>query len=250
MKKSIFYKVGLFGLLVFLVFSCKKEEAEKSNNLSFVSLKPVAVLEASGLANYKNGQIITVSDSLSVVYILSSGGEVLKTLNYIGKNLEGVAYDPSAECIYVVEEKNSEVVMLDTNGLEIDRFVVPLDNQDPKHGLEGISFNSNNNHLYVISEKFPSLLFELERDGTLIDSYEMNFAEDYSSVYFDPESDLLWILSDDSKTLTQTTLQGIPIITYNTGVKKGEGVIVDSKNSTVYIITDSDSALYTLSFSN
>jgi len=74
------------------------------------------------------------------------------------------------------------------------------------------------------------------------------FVDHYSSVYFDHETNLLWILSDDSKTLTQTTLQGIPIITYNTGVKKGEGVIVDSKNSTVYIITDSNSSLYTLSF--
>jgi len=101
MKNSIFNKIGLIGLLVFLTFSCKKETVETSNNLSFISLTPVSVPEASGLANYKNDRILTVSDSLSIVYILSSGGEVLKILNYKGKNLEGVAYAPSTNRIYV-----------------------------------------------------------------------------------------------------------------------------------------------------
>lgn len=248
MNNKLIYLAGLLGL--FLLFSgCSKEEAGQNNNLSFISLNPVAVPEASGLSEYSHGRYLTVSDSLSKVFVLSNTGTVLKSLEYTGNNLEGVTYDPFSGSIYVVEEKYGEVVKLDSTGMELDRFFIPVGNLDPRHGLEGICFNTANRHLYVISEMNPSVLFELDSSGIVIQSFELSFARDYSSICYEPQEGMLWILSEDSRTLTKTTLQGIAVITYNTGVKKGEGVVVDIKRSRVYIITDSTSTFFILSLS-
>ena len=105
-----------------------------------------------------------------------------------------------------------------------------------------------NDRLYVISEKNPALLFQLSSSGELISTHPLNFASDYSSVFFDINENALWILSDDSGTLTKTSLEGKALLTYHTGVEKGEGVIVDSKAGRVYIVTDTDSSFFTLSF--
>lgn len=231
-----------------VLFSCKKDDPTNDSSLRLISQRLINIPETSGLASFKDGTFLTISDSLSKVYQINTSGEIIKSLEYEGKNTEGIAYDPVAREVFVVEEKTNEVVQLDTNGLEVNRFSIPLDNEIEKHGLEGISYSPSNNHLYVISEKLPSILFEVTKEGTVIETHELNFAEDYSSVFYDPHQDLLWILSDDSKTLTQTTLQGSPIKTYDTDVKKGEGVVVDSKNSRVYIVTDSNSSIYTFSF--
>lgn len=243
MIKKIIHILGLFGLLLFL-FACEKEEGVKTANLSFIDLSPIAVPEASGLADYSQGRYLTVSDSLSKVYVLSHDGKIIKTLSYTGNNLEGVTYNPEEDCIYVVEEKYGEIVKIDTNGQELDRFEVPIQNLDPRHGLEGISYNTANGHLYVVSEKDPSLLIELETDGSFIQSFDLNFAQDYSSVYYESQEGMLWILSEDSKTLTKTTLDGTPVITYNTGLNKGEGVVVDLKRALVFVITDTTSFFY------
>ena len=233
-------------MLVFL--SCNKDEPIDENKLTLLSQVPVNIFETSGLAIFKDDQFLTISDSLNVVYLINTSGEILRTLEYEGKDTEGIAYDPLTNDLFIVEEKTNEVVQLDTNGIEINRFPVPLENEIKKHGLEGITYNPNNDHLYVVSEKYPSILFELTKSGEVIGSYELNFAEDYSSVFYDPHLDLLWILSDDSETLTKTTLQGVKIITYTTGIKKGEGVVVNSEANKVYVITDQDSSLYIFSF--
>jgi uncharacterized protein YjiK len=117
-----------------------------------------------------------------------------------------------------------------------------------KHGLEGISFSQADGHLYIVSEKYPGLLIELTTEGEEINRSELAFADDYSSVFYEEATNKLWILSDDSETLTQCDLSGNAEKTWQTGVKKGEGVVVDSPNTRIYIVADSNSAIYTFSF--
>lgn len=228
--------------------SCNKENSSAKNELNLISQWPVSIPETSGLASFHFDNFLTVSDSLSIIYLINREGETVRTLDYNGDNTEGVAYNPDAYELFVVEENTNEVVQLDTNGTEINRFAVELDNKVKRHGLEGITYNPSNDHLYVISEKLPSLLFEMTKDGTILNTNEINFAEDFSSVYYDSHLDMLWILSDDSKTLTRCNLDGKQDKTWETGVKKGEGVVVDSEGDRVYIISDGDSKLYIFSF--
>ncbi|MEZ5084252.1 MAG: SdiA-regulated domain-containing protein, partial [Bacteroidales bacterium] len=173
-------------LFLIALFSCKKDDPKNENNLILISQFPINIPETSGLAGFQDDTFLTISDSLSKVYKINSSGEILKSFDYVGENTEGIAYDPMSREIYVVEEKTNEIVQLDTNGFEVNRFSIPLNNQFEKHGLEGISYNPFNHHLYVVSEKLPSILFEVTKDGTIVESHELNFADDYSSVFYDP----------------------------------------------------------------
>lgn len=238
----------LLILLAALFSQCKKDEVVLNPSLKFIDWMPVAVPEASGLSLYKPGFWLAVSDSTSRVYVMDLQGKVVKVLAYTGKNLEGVTYASSIDCIFVVEEKTSEVVKLDTNGMELSRFQLPLNNEDPRHGLEGITYNPVNEHLYIISEKQPALLYETDLEGNVLSSEALNFAADYSSVFYDGSTQSLWILSDDSETLTKTNMMGISQQTYNHYIRKGEGVVVNSDSATVYIITDLESAIFKLTF--
>ncbi|MCD4698281.1 MAG: SdiA-regulated domain-containing protein [Bacteroidales bacterium] len=247
MKTSI-YKIAILIFLPVLFQTCKKDEPSSNLSLNLISQSQVPVFEASGLSVYKPGQLLTVSDSLNEVYVINLTGQILKTLNYKGDNLEGVAYFSANSDIFIVEENLGEIVHLDSSGLEKNRFAINLDNQFEKHGLEGITYNPDNGHLYAISEKWPSLLFELTLNGELTGTYELDFAQDYSSVFYEPVNKVLWILSDESKTLTKCTLKGKPLLTYDTGIKKGEGVVVDQTEHLIYLVTDNESILYVFSY--
>lgn len=232
----------------FLLISCSEKNKDEYLHLNLISQYPVAVPGISDLSSYKNeNEFLTVSDTLGKVYVISVTGDVIRTLNYEGGDLEGVTYASIDSTIFVVEEKKKEIVKLDTNGNEILRLPVEVNNIFKKHGPEGISFNPANEHLYVVNEKFPSLLIEMTLSGEVVDTNRLTFAKDYSAVFYDPLDSSLWILSEASQLLAKCDLSGIPVLQFKTGVIKGESLIVDSGNSRIYIISESTSELYVFS---
>jgi len=235
----------LFLFLFMAVFtSCKKKQESPPLSLQLIASYPVSIPECSGLSWYKNDQLLTVSDSLSHVYVISLTGQVIDTMAFDGGNLEGVTYHPKTQHIFVVEEKKKEVVELGSTGAELHRFKINVQNQLAKHGPEGIGIDTVANHLFVINEKFPGRMYTYSTMGALIDSTELTFAKDYSSIYFDAVANSIWILSDESQTVTRCSLSAIPQQTWQTGIEKGEGLVVDAGNRRMYIITDNQSRLY------
>jgi uncharacterized protein YjiK len=238
------FRIICVALLLFL-FGCKKTNSPEGDTLLLLAHYPLSLSEASGLSYYSSDdRLLTTSDLTGRIYIISTHGEVLDSLSFKGIDPEGIAFDADSTLIFVVDEYSGEVITLDTIGNEISRFKVEVGNFLPKHGLEGITVNTANGNLLLVSEKFPGLLIEVTRTGEEISRHTLNFAMDYSSVFFDPHTHSLWVLSDESQSLTLCTLTGIPIQTWRTGLKKGEGVVIDSKNELIYIVTDNDSGLY------
>jgi uncharacterized protein YjiK len=232
-----------------MLLSCRKQNKDESLPLHLVSQYPVDIPGISDLSLYKNeNEFLTVNDTLSKVYVISINGDMIKTLNYNGEDLEGVTYNPFDSAIFVVEEKKKEVVKLDINGNEFFRFPIEVNNIFKKHGPEGISFNPVNEHLYVVNEKYPSLLIEMTLSGEVVDSSELTFARDYSAVYYDPLDGSLWILSEESQILAKCDLSGKPVKQYITGITKGEGLVVDSGNSRIYITSEQTKSLYVFSY--
>ncbi|HPE55537.1 MAG TPA: SdiA-regulated domain-containing protein [Bacteroidales bacterium] len=240
-------KITIFLILILYLGSCKKDTSDDFR-LTLQSSYTMSVVEASGLSNYSNGHFLTISDTLEHVFVINEQGMVLDTLPYQGNNPEGVAWDANSNKIYIVEEKTNEVVILDEAGEEVNRFAVQVNNLYEKHGLEGITINNNNNHLFLVSEKSPSLLFEFSTDGAEINRWTLTFAKDYSSVFYDTYLNKLWILSDNSETLTRCDLTGKAEETWQTGITKAEGVVVDSQARLVYIVSDQTHKFYILSF--
>lgn len=239
----------LIFFFTFILLSCGKQNKDEGLPLHLVSQYPVDISGISDLSLYKNeNEFLTVNDTLCKVYVISVEGDIIRTLNYNGHDLEGVTYVPNDSSIFVVEEKKKEIVKLDTNGNEIMRFPVEVNNLFVKHGPEGITYNPANDHLYLVNEKYPSLLIEMTRSGEIVDSSELTFAKDYSAVFYDPLDSSLWVLSEESQILAKCDLSGNPFKQYITGVAKGEGLVVDSGHSRIYITSEETKSLYVFSY--
>lgn len=247
LKKNIviLLQFACISSVLLLCTDCKKQSTEENLTLSLIEQYKINIDEASGLSNYlQTNQFLTVSDNTNLVYVISNTGEILNILDFHGDDLEGVTFDSITSSILVVEERLKEMVRLDTNGTEIERYPLEIANTEPGHGPEGISIGPNNNQFFVVNEKLPGELLVMTLSGEITDQYELSFASDYSSIFYNSDDNSLWILSDDSKTVSQCDLTGKMLKSWNTGIKKAEGLVVDSKNSLMYIVSDGYSFLY------
>jgi len=216
-----------------------------SFTLQLLENASVEVPEPSGLALHADGRALwTVSDRTNQVYKLTLTGETLDTLSYEGDDLEGIAYDPVHHTLLVVEEKAREVVQLDTTGRELRRAAVAVEENKSNKGLEGITINPADRHVFVLNEKSPKLLLELDNSLVLVGQYKLAFAKDYSAIAFDAESQGLWIVSDNSRSLTFCDLTGQALHSFILEIDKPEGVALDNENNLLYIISDSEQMLY------
>jgi uncharacterized protein YjiK len=229
-----------FYFLVLTLFSCcedmPKTQLEKLNLLSEVK---ISVVEPSGMSFNSNKTFLyVVSDNTAKVYKLSLSGALIGTLEYEGVDLEGVTVDSNTGDIIVVEERKREIVRLNKYGKEIKRSFLDIENNKANSGLEGITFNKDNRHLYVLNEKDPGLLIELDGDGSILKQTELEFASDYSGIFYEENEKKLWIISDQSRTVTKCDLEGKKIISYKLNSSKAEGVVVDIEAKKIYIVLD------------
>ncbi len=249
MKYKILKKLKLILIFVLFVYTSVSYANDKKKKLELVADYDLPILEPSGLCiSIHNNELLTVSDKTNKIYRISISGELIDSVNYTGEDLEGVFQNVKDSSIWVAEEELREIVHIDVKGNEIERFKVTVPENKLNNGLEGIAFNTNNKHFYILNEKNPGLLVEWTAELGIINQIKLSFAKDYSGIFYDFIEDKLWIVSDESKTITKCDLKGNKIITYKTKIKKGEGLVVDSKNNLAYVVCDSNSKLYVFKY--
>ncbi|UMB59870.1 SdiA-regulated domain-containing protein [Lutibacter sp. A80] len=228
-----------------LLLACNKSDSnveEINNDLELISSTKINVSEASGLAiNTSGTTLYTVSDNTNNIYQLSTDGTVLKEYPYNGEDIEGISV-VSASKVVLVEERAKQIVEYDLILKNYKKNNVIYGNNESNSGLEGIAYNLNDNTFFAINEKNPGILMRLRTDFSIIESYNLDFASDYSGIFHDKELNILWILSDESKTINKCSLKGVLIKSYKIDVIKAEGIAVT--NSNIYVVSDSNSTLY------
>ena len=224
--------------------ACSKSDTivKTYDGLELISSDKINVSEASGLTiNAFGSALYTVSDNTCNIYQLATDGTVIKEFVYDGNDVEGISMI-SDNKVLLVEERNKEIVEYDLTTKNYKKHNIIYSNSDSNMGLEGIAFNSNDNSLFIINEKNPGLLIRLRSDFSIIESYNLDFASDYSGIFYDKELNILWILSDESKTINKCSLKGALIKSYAINVLKAEGIAVTNTN--IYVVSDSNSTLY------
>ena len=198
------------------------------------------VPEPSGLALDPDGSHLwTVSDQTGSMYRLTTGGTRVATIDIGGQDLEGITVDPTDGTLFVVEEGLGQVLHVDREGNILERLT-PAGLPDMGNaGLEGVTIDPRTGHLFLLKEKEPGLLIEMDRDGTVLATIELDFATDYSGLAFDAAAGQLLVISDQSATLTWCTTDGKPQRTLATGLEKGEGIALDPDRSVFYAVSDS-----------
>jgi uncharacterized protein YjiK len=238
--------------------------------------------EPSGLVlSHKSGTLWTVSDDTKKVFNLSLDGKLLKDKSFAIKDeeLEGIALDPSAEFLFTVKEKGNEIIKYKVDDqTEVGRAKLAkiagfddIDHHFPggieEKGLEGITWNSTTETIFVMKEGNPGLLVEISSDlelilGHRILSHENGFIDppdddeevDFSGICYDECRDCFWIVSDKARRLflydwnqnevTQSAALGYSKDGKYKEIKKAEGIAVDPDNNRLYMVSDKDSRLY------
>lgn len=175
-------------MLVSLLISCNnsninREDSPIVKSLSLQKVTPINVPEPSGLSySFDRKHFWSVCDENSKVYKMDLNGLVIDSFKISGEDLEGITVI-SLNKLAVILERTREVVVIDTLGNEICRsgFYLP---GNLNEGLEGICFDKINKKFYLLNEKNPGLLIKTNIDFEIELKKEINFADDFSDIYF------------------------------------------------------------------
>ena len=241
MSKKVFLYV-FFTAFSFL--TCKEVKNENSPELlTFYISEPIPVPEPSGLdLSFDEKAFWIVSDQDSKVYLIDSWGKEVKSFKVAGEDLEGITVI-SDSTIAIVLERTREVVILDTSGNELKRASLNLKGE-LNSGLEGITYNPEKKNFYVLNEKKPRLILTLDENLVEQRRDTLNFAKDFSGLFFDGNDDTLWLLSDENQEIYKTDLSGNVIREFKIKVKQPEGIALNKERTKLFIVSDVTGNLY------
>jgi uncharacterized protein YjiK len=240
-----------FILLFTLSIACSncninRKESPVVKNPELLKMTSIKVPEPSGLAlSFDGNNFWAVGDEQSIIYKLDKTGIIISSFEVIGEDLEGITVIDS-EKLVVVFERTREVAIVDTSGKEITRKKFDLEGK-LNEGLEGICYDDKNKNFYLVNEKDPGLLIKTDENFNELYRKEINFAKDFSDIYYSKDDSTLWILSDESKKIIQTDLEGNRLKEYYINVTQPEGLVVDYKNKKIFVVCDKTEALYEFS---
>ena len=241
------FKYIAYISIIISLLSCNKDVEIKNDDdiipteriISLQNSYDMDIKEPSGLSFGDGGQFYSVDDNTNRIYKISKTGEVIYYLNFIGDDLEGITYNSISKRLYIVNEGERKIIELDTNGVVINHWSFTVSGGSSNKGFEGISIDESNNIFYILNEASPCLLIKWDYESkTELSRKELSFAKDYSGIFFDNTDNTLWIISDKSQKIFHTTTEGVITESFNLDYDKAEGIIVDSKNNTIYITRD------------
>ena len=238
--------------------------------------------EPSGLALDRQGtSLYTVSDDTKIIFNLDLQGRIIPDSSFLIniKDLEGVAVTADGKMILAVQEESNSIIQFDIiSRKEIqqiplrtlknyDQIAVYFNHKNQNKGLEGITINFNNNHIFVVKEGEHGLLIELDsKCETIMNHCKLNekygFKHprikseklDFSGLSYDYTSDTIWITSDKGECLFHFNFDDKQVLnrldlpresdTQSKRVAKSEGIAFDPNNQRLYIVSERDCELY------
>lgn len=210
---KFFLKIVFLVLAITSILSCENlnkmnDASQKSGNgLKLLHKYKLKIHESSGLSlSFDNNRLWVVSDNNSRVYQISLKGKIKHSFKISQMDLEGITVVNSS-MLAVVSEKSNTITLLDNKGKELRFAKLNLDKKS-NSGVEGVAYNSKNGHFFIIKEKHQGLLLELGSNLKEISRVKLNFAKDYSGLFYDKINNRLWILSDENRLLAECDLKG------------------------------------------
>jgi uncharacterized protein YjiK len=244
-KKEYLMIRSIFHILILASFSLNITSAQEFSSLRLFKKVTTSITEPSALSFSSDLKTLwTVSDNNGSAYSLSLDGKVLSEIKTGGSDLEGIVAHEDLEGPCVVLERVREIVCYDKNWKVLKKKRIPFSG-DANSGFEGLTYNPHNQHFYIVNEKKPTSILELNSDFDIVQTSTLNFAKDLSDIFFDSIEQKFWILSHESKMIFKTDLSfqienqyAIP------EVVQAEGISVDSVKRKIYVISDKDSQFF------
>lgn len=223
---------------------------------------------ASGLTfNRDSGTLFAVINNPEKIIEADIDGNVLRSIELYGfEDTEGITYLGNNQ-FAIVEERRRGVVLIDISAqttrltLADQRRLILPPGDGNNNGFEGLATDRTNNRLFIVSEKHPRQLWQIDgftgSGKTLafsnpLDLEKQNYgSQDFSGVFFDDTHRNLLLLSDESKQLTEIDMRGNAVSRMS--LRKGhaglevdigqpEGVTLDDKGF-LYILSEPNQLL-------
>ncbi len=239
-------KLFLFVIIIISIVACSSKVNSQSQLKPIESFK-LSIKEPSGITVFDN-HLYIVSDHNGTIYKTSLNGQILKKIKTNYSDLEGITVHPKTGNIVIVSESKRTLIELNSKGKLVRKTKINGKQKTHNNGLEGVCFDSNKNRIYVINEKAPMQLLELNLKGKLKNTYDLNFSKDISGICFDSKTNSLWIISDESQTIFNISKKGKLLKSYKIQIKKGEGITI--YNDKIYVVSDSLNKLFIFDLPN
>jgi len=235
--------VRLLGAVGFsLITSCIPKSFEVDDSMIMETYSLLPIYEPSGLSFSPNKDFMyTVSDR-GELYAISFTGKKLMELPYTGEDFEGVTVNKNNGNIFLVKERKGQLVELTSKGELIKTYDVIGDSGNS--GLEGLTYDSKRDIFYMLKEKSPGELITYSLKNGVISKKKLAFALDYSGIFYNNATDNLWIVSQESHTLSKCTLSGSVIESYSLPNSSIEGIVVNDEETIAFIVSDHDNKLF------
>lgn len=211
--------------------------------LTLIESHPLTIPEPSDVTIDDSGtRLWMVGNHPQMVYQLDLKGNLVKTLSYVGQDLEGVIFDRRDSTLWVAEENLHRVVHLDLNGNVLLAHDLGF-TTEYNSGLEGICLNDSS-RMFVLNEKHPGIFVGLDFSLNVAYMDTITFAKDFSGMTWNPQKKCFWIVSDQSQRLFLWNPPNTTIAEWDLPFPKPEGVAFDPVSNRVYVVSDSTNMMY------
>ncbi len=225
-------------IILIIVSACNTADTNK-DAFDLVNSYKINVPEPSGLSfAADNKSLYTVSDRTNKIYRISLEGKLIEKINCTAEDLEGIVFDNLDTSIWLADERKRRLINVNLQGKTLKSIDLNIEAQNNNSGLEGLTINKNTGNFLCLNEKKPGLLIETDKSGNILKTHKLDFAKDYSGAYHDAHTNKLWIVSDKSMTITRFDAKGNTEHSYQTDIESMEGIVVDSQNRLMYIVSD------------
>ena len=255
--------LSVSGLLVYFLVQMEQSATQQTANSRPIplpynwigSITKEQIAEPSGITYHPVRRSLFIADDSGSIHEVNLHGTLIQAKGLNELDIEGITMDPGTGLLYAAIEDDEAIIEIEPETLTIQRkfriardFKGELLLKKGGMGIEAITFVPNASHpegstFWVGNQSFslkakdePSVVCEVVvplrtetaaiAEASIINAYKMNFI-DISGITYDPQDDVLVLISDTTNLLVEMSREGTILSKYLLPGDEQEGVTLD-----------------------
>lgn len=255
--------ISISGLLVYFLVQIDQSATQQTAESRPIplpynwigSITKAQIAEPSGITYHPVRRSLFIADDSGSIHEVNLHGTSIQAKGLNERDIEGITINPQTGLLYAAVEGDETIIELEPETLTIQRqfrigryFKGELLLKKGGMGIEAIAFVPDASHpeggtFWVGNQSFslkakdePSVVCEVVvplrtqtaavSDASIINAYKMNFI-DISGLAYDPQDDVLVLISDTTNLLVEMNREGTILSKYLLPGDEQEGVTLD-----------------------
>ena len=255
--------ISISGLLVYFLVQIEQSATQQTAESRPIplpynwigSITKEQIAEPSGITYHPDRRSLFIADDSGSIHEVNLHGTFIQAKGVNELDIEGITTDPRTGLLYAAVEDDEVIIELEPETLTIQRkfrivrdFKGELLLKKGGMGIEAIAFVPNASHpeggtFWVGNQSFslkakdePSVVCEVVvplrtqtaavSEASIVNAYKMNFI-DISGLAYDPQDDVLVLISDTTNLLVEMNRDGTILSKYLLPGDEQEGVTLD-----------------------